>query len=98
MISRLGSMLVREGLLTPAQHLSAVEEAEDTDTPFVSVVIRQGCVSEDRLVEIMRERLLVPEAPREAITDVSASLIGLVPARMAQQFLVCPILAEDGVT
>jgi len=88
-------MLVREGLLTPAQHLTAVEEAEDTDTPFVSVVIRQGFVSEDRLVEIMRERLLVPEAPRELFADVAEDLIGLLPARMAQQFLVCPINAED---
>lgn len=95
MISRLGSMLVREGLLTPAQHLTAVEKAEDTDMPFVSVVLRQGFVSEDRLVEIMRERLLVPEAPREAITDVPPSLIEQVPSRMAQQFLVCPISAED---
>jgi len=94
-ISRLGSMLVREGLLTPAQHLTAVEETEDTDLPFVSVVLRQGFVSEDRLVEIMRERLLVPEAPRELITDVPPSLIELVPAAMAQQFLVCPLSAED---
>lgn len=95
MISRLGSMLVREGLLTPAQHLAAVEEAEEAQMPFVSVVLQQGFVSEDRLVELMRVRLLVPEAPREAITDVPASLIELIPAQMARQFLVCPISSED---
>jgi hypothetical protein len=88
-------MLVREGLLTPAQHLTAVEEAEDTETPFVSVVLRLGFVSEDRLVEISRDRLMVPEAPRDAIVAVPASLIELVPAQMARQFLVCPIGSED---
>ena len=39
-----------------------------------------ACVREDRLVEITRERLLVPEASQESITDVDASLIEAVPA------------------
>jgi MshEN domain len=94
-ISRLGSMLVREGLLTPEQHLTAVEDAEDTNRPFVSVVLEQGFVSEDRLVDLMRDRLLVPEADRESLANVDADIIGQVPAKMAEQFLVCPIGAEE---
>lgn len=88
-------MLVREGLLTPAQHLTAIEHAEESGRHFVTTVIQLGFVSEDRLVELMRTRLVVPLAARSMILAVPVEVLALVPADLARQFLVCPIGEEE---
>lgn len=97
MRTRLGTLLVREGLLSPAQHLDLSERAEDEGLPFVSVLVRHGPITAERLVELLRRRFLLPVAGRPQLEQVPEALIALVPAPMAQTFLVCPCGEEpDG--
>lgn len=90
MRSRLGALLVRAGLLTPAQHLQAVEQSEDGDQPLIASILGLGYVSEDRLVELFREQLLVPVVTPEMLLGPPAEALAAVPAQMAREFLLCP--------
>lgn len=90
MRSRLGTLLVRQGLLTPAQHLTAVEQSEELDQPLITSLLGLGFVSEDRLVEILHKHLLVPVASPGMLTSPPTEAILAIPARMALEFLLCP--------
>ena len=96
MFSRLGSLLVREGLLTPGQKLLATETAEDNDIPFIEAIASMELVSEDRLVDVMRKQLIVPVATPDMVMHVAPDTISLVPASMARKFLICPVDQETG--
>ncbi|MDY0000578.1 MAG: hypothetical protein RBU30_04730 [Polyangia bacterium] len=90
MRSRLGTLLVRLGLLTPAQHLTAVEQSEELEQPLIASILALGYVAEDRLVELFREHLLVPVATPEMLASPSFESLAALPASMAQEFLLCP--------
>lgn len=94
MSSPIGKLLVREGLLRPAEHLTAVEQAEDEGQLLITALVSLGYVSEDRLVELFHRLLLVPIATPEMLRTSSPSALQAVRPEMAKQFLLIPF-GED---
>jgi hypothetical protein len=90
MTSSLGALLLRSGLLTPVQHLTAAETAEEEGTSLATVLLRLGHLSEDRLVELCRTQLLVPVVARPTLLQALPDVVQLVPAALAERFLIVP--------
>jgi hypothetical protein len=93
-----GALLLRMGVLRPAD-LAAATALQDRDGgSFGECLVRLGLVDEEQLAEFYKTRLMITRVPDHRLVDVHKKVLALVTADMAAEFRVLPIdLDGDGL-
>src|SRR5262245_18105968 len=91
MTDLVGSLLVRQGLVSHSQLAAAHTLRQRDGGSFGECLVRIGATTEERLVEFYHTRLMIPRVPEAKLTIVSPKVLSLVPADMAAEFRVVPI-------
>jgi type IV pilus assembly protein PilB len=92
--SRLGDLLVAEGLISSNQLYDALREHRRSKERLGKVLTRRGFVSEEKLVEILSKEHGLPSVAIEEYT-VSADVLELVPSYIARKYEVIPLALVD---
>jgi type IV pilus assembly protein PilB len=87
---RLGTMLLRAGLLSPEQLADALAEVEETGARLGSTVLGRGWVSEEELAATLADQHEL-EFIDLAATLPSISIGELLPARYARRYRAVPV-------
>lgn len=90
MAVKLGTMLVRAGLIDDKQLSTALSEQRASGGRIGSALTRLGFVSEDTLVKFLSEQFKVPAVDLSK-DSIDPNAIGAVSAEMARRYEVVPI-------
>jgi type IV pilus assembly protein PilB len=93
--SRLGDVLVAEGLISSDQLHDALREQRRSKDRLGRVLTRRGLVSEEKLVEILSKEHGLPSVAIEQYA-VTADVLALVPRHIARKYEVIPLGRVDG--
>ncbi|HEU4369683.1 MAG TPA: type IV-A pilus assembly ATPase PilB [Methylomirabilota bacterium] len=88
--SRLGDLLVAEGLISLDQLHDALREHRRSKERLGKVLTRRGFVSEEALVEILSKEHGLPSVVIEQYA-VTADVLALVPSHIARKYEVIPL-------
>jgi hypothetical protein len=93
-----GALLLRMGVLRPAD-LAAATALQDRDGgSFGECLVRLGFVDEAELAEFYKSRLMITRVPDHRLVDVPKNVLAMVPADMCAEFRVLPLdLDGDGL-
>jgi hypothetical protein len=86
-----GALLLRSGVLRPADLAAAAALREREGGSFGESVVRLGLIDEDQLAEFYRGRLLISRVPDHKLVDIPKKALALVTADMAAEFRVVPL-------
>ncbi len=93
-----GALLLRMGVLRPADLAAATALHERDGGSFGECLVRLGFIDEDHLAEFYKTRLMITRVPDHRLVDVHKNVLALVPADMAAEFRVMPLdLDGDGL-
>ena len=92
--SRLGDLLVAQGLISSDQLYDALREHRRSKERLGKVLTRRGFVTEEKLVEILSKEHGLPSVAIEQYT-VSADVLALVPSYIARKYEVIPLARVD---
>jgi type IV pilus assembly protein PilB len=92
--SRLGDVLVAEGVISSDQLYDALREHRRSKERLGKVLTRRGFVSEEKLVEILSKEHGLPSVAIEQYT-VPADVLALVPPHIARKYEVIPLARVD---
>lgn len=95
MALKLGELLVKEGLITPAQLEEALKSQVIFGIKLGSSLIELGYVDETQLVKLLSKKLGVPAVTGTNLSSIPRGVIGLVPAALAEKYRVIPIKLEN---
>src|SRR5688572_2874578 len=87
---RIGDLLVREGLITPAQLTSALQDAKASNTRIGFSLVKLGFMQEADLTRTLAKQYRVPAVDLDRVT-VDPKIIKLIPAEQAWKHLVLPL-------
>ena len=90
-----GDILLERGAITGEQLAAARAEKEETGDALDEVLLRQGAVTENGLLEVLSEALGIRWL--HIPTDVDPEVISLVPPEFAFRHIVLPLSRENGV-
>ncbi len=90
MSSRVGELLVKNGLLSENQLSQAQESAKNNGGMLSSAIVKLGFVDEATLVELLSKQYSLPIIKLED-QNVSAEIIALIPQNIANKHLVIPV-------
>jgi type IV pilus assembly protein PilB len=93
--SRLGELLVAEGLISPGQLHEALREHRRSKERLGKVLTRRGLVSEERLVEVLSKEHGLPAVLIEEYA-IAADVLALVPVHIARKYDVLPLARVEG--
>jgi hypothetical protein len=93
-----GALLLRMGVLRPAD-LAAATALQDRDGgSFGECLVRLGLVDEEQLADFYESRLMITRIADHRLVDVHKNVLALVTADMAAEFRVLPITLDgDGL-
>ncbi|MCC6999342.1 MAG: hypothetical protein IT370_32315 [Deltaproteobacteria bacterium] len=94
MPDHVGPLLLRAGVITQDQLLVALAARRRSGGTLAEHIILSGAVDETRLAQFYRDRLLVPAVVRDDLAAARPAVLGLIPARMAEEFRVCPVALD----
>jgi type IV pilus assembly protein PilB len=94
---RLGSLLLRRGLLSPEQLEEALEEGASRSTRLGKVLVERGWVTEAEVAGLMAEQAGL-EVVRLREEDFDLAAIGLLPARTVRGLGAIPVNFTDDRT
>ena len=94
---RLGTLLMRKGIITAQQLDQAVQCQVLFGGRLGSNLLELGFVTEDQLRELLVEKGKLPAVGREALADLSAEVIKLVPRGLANKHKLVPVSLAEGV-
>jgi len=93
-----GALLLRMGVLRPADLAAATALQERDGGSFGECLVRLGFIDEEALAEFYKTRLMITRVPDHRLVDVHKNVLALVPADMAAEFRVVPVdLDGDGL-
>ena len=93
-----GALLLRTGVLRPADLAAAAALQERDGGSFGECLVRLGLIGEEALAEFYKTRLMIPRVPDHRLVDVPKQVLALVSADMAAEFRVLPLeLDGDGL-
>jgi hypothetical protein len=93
---RIGEMLVRLGVLKPAEVEAILEEQEATNEPFGTIAERMFAVSPDTIVRVWIEQTQDRATLFDADRGIDDDARELVIRRQAWQFGIVPLRLDDG--
>jgi hypothetical protein len=94
---RLGTLLIRRGIITAQQLDQAVQCQVLFGGRLGSNLLELGFVTEDQLRDLLVEKGKLPAVGRERLADLSADLIKLVPRGLASKHKLVPVSLAEGV-
>ncbi|MFH1741368.1 MAG: ATPase, T2SS/T4P/T4SS family [bacterium] len=91
----IGDILLKSGSITEEQLAAARAEKEETGDALDEILLRQGAVQENQLLDVLGEALgtrwlHIP-------SEIDPHVINLVPAEFAFRHIVLPLSRENGV-
>jgi hypothetical protein len=89
-----GALLLRAGIVTPDQLMTAHAARQAGGGTLGSHLVRMGVVDEEALADFYRHRLMVPRVRRTDLERVPAPVVERVPRDMAAEFRVMPIALD----
>jgi hypothetical protein len=93
-----GALLLRMGVVRPADLAAATALQERDGGSFGECLVRLGLVDEPELAEFYQSHLMITRVPDHRLVDVHKNILALVTADMAAEFRVLPIdLDGDGL-
>ncbi len=93
-----GALLLRMGVLRPADLAAAAALQEHEGGSFGECLVRLGYVDEEQLADFYQKRLMITRVPDHQLVDVRRKVLALVSADMAAEFRVLPVdLDGDGL-
>lgn len=92
----LGELLVRAGLVSEAQVLSAVRGQRGSGLPLGHYLVKTGVLTEDVLVRVLSQQMEVPIVDLDAITP-HADALQKIPESYARANLVMPFRLEGRI-
>jgi hypothetical protein len=95
-----GSLLLRAGIVGPAEVAAAHKLRQREGGSFGECLVRTGALDEEQLVEFYHKRLMIPRIDEHRLQIVSPKVLSLVPPEMCAEFRVVPIDvdADGGIT
>ena len=93
MAQKLGNFLVREGLITPEQLDSALQEQKANGGMLGSNLVKMGYIEEAELMEFLSKQFGVPSTDPSKL-DVDSDVIEMIPANIVQKYKIVPISLE----
>jgi type IV pilus assembly protein PilB len=87
---RIGDVLVREGLITPAQLAAAQQDARLNSTRLGFSLVKLGIIAEAELTRALAKQYRVPAVDLDRV-NVDPKIIKLIPADQAMKHLVLPL-------
>src|SRR5262245_46387933 len=90
-----GELLVKGGLVRPAQLAQAYQLRAREGGSVGECLIRTGALDEQSIADFYHRRLMVPRVGRSRLARVSPQLAALVPADMAAEFRVLPVETDN---
>jgi type IV pilus assembly protein PilB len=89
-MSRIGELLVRENLISPAQLQKAQEESRRTGKRIGEILPKLGYIAETELTQFVAKQYGVPSI-NLAEFEVDAEVIALIPKDVARKHTVVPV-------
>jgi type IV pilus assembly protein PilB len=93
---KIGELLLERKLITPEQLARAIRTQQEVGGRLGSILIQEGYVSPDDLLNLLSEQLGVQAAALDRI-EIDPSLIQLLPADLATKFKAVPVKYDKGV-
>jgi type IV pilus assembly protein PilB len=87
---RIGDVLVREGLITPAQLAAAQQDARHNGTRLGFSLVKLGILAEAELTRALAKQYRVPAVDLDRV-NVDPKILKLIPAELALKHLVLPL-------
>ena len=93
MAQKLGNFLVREGLITPEQLDSALQEQKANGGMLGSNLVKMEYIEEAELMEFLSKQFGVPSTDPSKL-DVDSDVIEMIPGNIVQKYKIVPISLE----
>jgi hypothetical protein len=90
MTIKLGELLIREKLITPEQLDEALKKHVIYGIKLGSSLVEMGYVDEDRLAQLLSEKLGVPRVGRKEVLGADKEAIGKLTGEFAAKYRVIP--------
>jgi type IV pilus assembly protein PilB len=90
MAAKLGEMLLKAGLIQPAQLQEALEAQKKNGEKVGYNLVKLGYVKEDDITRLLSEQFGVPSINLRHF-EIDESVIKLMPSEVAQKYLVVPV-------
>ncbi len=90
MAEKLGELLVRENLITPAQLQKALEEQKRSGGRLGANLCKLGFIKEEQLTEFLSKQYGVPAVNLKEF-DIDPEVIKLIPEEVARKHMAIPI-------
>src|SRR5262245_9126990 len=92
---KLGEILIKRGLLKPAQLEAALKSQLILGGHLGTALIELGFVDEDTLGDVLSSMSGVPYAPPQSFTKIPAPTIAAGPPKSAEEYLAIPLKLEE---
>ncbi|HJV91057.1 MAG TPA: type IV-A pilus assembly ATPase PilB [Holophagaceae bacterium] len=97
MVSKLGEMLVKAGLISEGQLDEAIKIQRREGGKLGSIVVRHGFCSDQDIVSFLGMQYGVPAADLDQWPSIESAVIALIPAELAQRHKVLPLQRTGNV-
>jgi hypothetical protein len=91
MSTKLGQLLIKEGLLTSEQLEETLKSQVIFSGRLGTNLIELGYLDEQQIAQLLSKKLGVPAADRDQLNDVPPELISLIPAAIVKKYLAIPL-------
>jgi len=90
MAAKLGELLLKAGLINPAQLQEALEAQKQNGEKVGYNLVKLGHVKEDDITQLLSEHYGVPSINLRHF-EIEEAVINLIPSEVAQKYLVVPV-------
>ena len=91
----IAEILLEKELVTPAQLTEAMELRSSEGLRLDRALVQLGCLSEDKLLEVLSEQLSIPLIDLGAI-EISKEALSAIPAKLVFRKNVVPVSRDNG--
>ena len=93
--TRLGDLLVAEGLITEAQLRQALADQKGKTDKLGTILVGLGFITEEQLIGFLSRQYGIPSITLGSL-DIDAETLRLVPAHIAKKYEVLPVKRIGG--
>lgn len=94
MATRLGDLLLKQGLITTAQLDEALKYQVIFGGKLGTNLIEMGLLEEDEIAGALSQQYCVPTVSADEVMNVQAPVLALLPRELAEQYNVIPLKVE----